>query len=82
MRTTMTLDPDVAAQIAERRRASGQPLRQVVNDLLRAGLLATEQTLASAPPYSTPSVSLGRCLAGPIDNVHEVLSLAEGDNRT
>ncbi|HVA33629.1 MAG TPA: hypothetical protein VNG31_05740 [Candidatus Baltobacteraceae bacterium] len=40
MRTTLTLDEDVAAKIAAEVRRSGRPLKQVVNDALRTGLAA------------------------------------------
>ena len=40
MRTTLTIEPDVANEIAERRRATGASLKRVVNDLLRKGLRA------------------------------------------
>ena len=38
MRTTLTIDDDVAVQIEERRRREGKSLKQVVNALLREGL--------------------------------------------
>ena len=38
MRTTLTIEDDVAARIEERRRRDGQSLKQVVNALLREGL--------------------------------------------
>lgn len=40
VRTTLTLDDDVAAALARRRAATGLGLREAVNDLLRAGLAA------------------------------------------
>lgn len=43
MRTTLTLDPDVAAALERRRRERGTGLKQEVNDLLRAGLVAADQ---------------------------------------
>ena len=43
MRTTLTLDDDVAVRIEERRRRDGQSLRQVVNRLLREGLRHDER---------------------------------------
>lgn len=46
MRTTLTIDDDVAAAIEERRRA-GEPLKRVINALLREGLQAGGQ--ASRP---------------------------------
>ena len=38
MRTTLTIDDDLAGQIEERRRREGSSLKQVVNTLLREGL--------------------------------------------
>ena len=38
MRTTLTIDDDIAVRIEERRRRDGQSLKQVVNALLREGL--------------------------------------------
>ncbi len=38
MRTTLTIEDDIAARIEERRRRDGQSLKQVVNTLLREGL--------------------------------------------
>ena len=37
-RTTLTLDDDVAARLAQEARARGVPYRTVVNEALRAGL--------------------------------------------
>ena len=49
MRTTLTIDDDIAARIEERRRTDGQSLRQVVNQLLREGLRSSER-----PPETRP----------------------------
>jgi len=80
MRTTLTIEDDVAVQLARLRVQRKATLKQVVNDALRAGL----QQLAGPPvrrkPYRTPSVSGGRCLVDSLDNVAEVLGIAEGDD--
>ena len=44
MRTTLTLDKDVAVLLKQEMRKSGRPLKQVVNDTLRAGFTAAKQT--------------------------------------
>jgi hypothetical protein len=41
MRTTLSLDPDVAAILRQRTEDSSQSLKQVVNQALRIGLAAT-----------------------------------------
>lgn len=45
MRTTLTLDDDVAAELKESAHRTGKPFKQVVNETLRAGLAANK-----APP--------------------------------
>lgn len=59
MRTTLSLDDDVAAAIRRRRAARGTGLKQEVNDLLRAGLAAEPAEPAGWEP---PSVTVGRVL--------------------
>jgi len=41
MRTTLTLDDDVAAELRRMVRTTGRPFKQVVNEALRVGLLRT-----------------------------------------
>jgi hypothetical protein len=79
MRTTLTLEPDVAAAIERLRRKRDRSLKEVVNDLLRKGLEQEE-----APPplerYRTSGASLGSCLVGSLDDVAETLAVAEGED--
>jgi hypothetical protein len=44
VRTTLTLDDDVAALLKKEARKSGEPFKQVVNRALRLGLTAPKQT--------------------------------------
>ena len=60
MRTTLSIDDDIAARIEERRRMTGQSLKQVVNQLLRAGLRSSER-LPEARPYRTKTQKLRLC---------------------
>jgi len=53
VRTTLTLDDDVAALIEAERRRTGETLRRVVNRLLRRGLVAG----APSPPRPLPTLS-------------------------
>jgi hypothetical protein len=63
MRTTLTLDDDVAAELARRRAQRGTGLRQEVNELLRAGLAATSRrSTDTEEPYELPSFDPGRAL--------------------
>ena len=75
MRTTLTIDDDIAVQL-ERMRCSGKgSLKQIVNDLLRAGLKNAHARPQTRKTHSTKSVRLGRCLIGSIDDVSEALSV-------
>lgn len=63
MRTTLTLDDDVAAALAQRRTQRGTPLRSEVNELLRAGLAATGNAATNADEaYELPTFDPGRAL--------------------
>ena len=76
MRTTLTLEPDVASQIERRRRDRGTSMKEEVNELLRAGLAAE----APEPTdYRLPAFDVGELLI-PIDDVHGALAIAEGDD--
>ncbi len=72
MRTTLTLDPDVAADLKRRSRRSGKPFRQVLNDAVRAGLRA--QDAPPPRPYRLKPVSMGGPLPG--INLDKALQLA------
>lgn len=79
MRTTLTLDNDVAArleQVARRRKLSR---KTVVNEALRAGLATIEAPAETGKPFQTAGFDLGPSLVGSLDNVEEVLARAEGE---
>jgi hypothetical protein len=80
IRTTLTLDDDVAALLARAQQVRKASRKVVVNDGLRRG---RKQVLAPPPPrrlFETKTVELGRCLAGRLDDVAEVLAMAEGED--
>ena len=81
MRTTLTLDKDVAAAPERLRKARKASLKQVVNEALRKGLTRmAAPPAAPRRPFRTRALSLGRCLVGNVDNVAEVLAIAEGED--
>jgi hypothetical protein len=59
MRTTLNLDDDVAALVSARAGRQGRSLSRVVNDLVRAGLQATNER-PELPPYDPPTFDTGR----------------------
>ena len=81
MRTTLTLDEDVAALIQRLRKSRKLGLKQLVNEALRTGL--RDMTTPDQRPkkhYRTPVVRLGRCLTGNLDDIAEALAVAEGED--
>lgn len=51
MRTTLTLDPDVAALLKKLVARSEKPFKQAVNDALRRGLTAEFKERSAKKPY-------------------------------
>jgi hypothetical protein len=79
MRTTLTLDKDVAVQLERIRRSRDASLKQVVNEALRQGLLQMAGKPRPRKVFRTKAVSLGPCLIGSLDDVAEALVVAEGE---
>ena len=79
MRTTLTLDDDVAALLKRALSRSRRPLKEVVNAALRDGLRLMVQPKRRSGSYRTSGVDLGQCLVGNVDDVAEVLAVAEGE---
>lgn len=69
MRTTLTLDDDLAVLLRRRARESGRPFRDVVNDALRTGLAEG----AAPRPVEVPEP---RRLGRPRVDLTQALSLA------
>jgi hypothetical protein len=79
MRTTLTLDDDIALQIDELRARRGVAFKEIVNDALRLGLEAMNRPARPRGRYRTPSTSLGECRLPDLDDVASVLAAAEGE---
>lgn len=78
MRTTITLDPDVAEKLnAEMRRRKTNNFKQTVNDVLRRGLLSHKE-LSAASPFKVRARRLGAKPGLQFDNVGELLEQLEG----
>ena len=80
MRTTLTLDDDVAARIERLRKTRNVSLKDLVNEALREGLKHLAAPQVERAPFRTEAVDLGRCLLGNVDNVAEALAVAEGES--
>ncbi len=79
MRTTLTIEDDVAAVLERLRKTRHVGLKAVVNEALRRGLQEMTRQAKRREPFRTRSLDLGRVLVGSIDNVAETLAVAEGE---
>ena len=77
MRTTLTIDADLATAIQERARRTGATWKEVVNDAIRNGLHAQPP---EPPRYVTPVYDPGPPLLVGVYGVHDLLAIAEGDS--
>jgi hypothetical protein len=80
MRTTLSIDDDVAAILLRLQQTRKMSLKAIINEALRHGLLQLTSSRPRRRPYRTPSVSLGRCLIGSLDDVSEAIAVAEGES--
>jgi Ribbon-helix-helix protein, copG family len=80
MRTTLTLDDDVAATLERLRRNRGIGLKQLINDALRRGLKEMSRRAGTREPVRTQAVALGRLRISSIDNIAEALAIVEGES--
>ena len=79
MRTTLTIDDDIAVVLVRLRKSRGVRLRDLINEALRRGLHDMRERPKERREFRTRSVDLGRVKIGSLDNIAEVLSIAEGD---
>ena len=80
MRTTLTLEDDVAVRLARVVKKRRQSLKAVVNEALRAGLEVMDAPKPVRAPFRTKGFNLGPSLVGSLDNVEEVLARVEGED--
>jgi hypothetical protein len=79
MRTTLTLDDDVAVQLERLRRERDASFKDVVNDTLRQGLRASRTPAAPRKPFRMKTFDGGKQLI-PLDNIAEALAILEGED--
>ena len=78
VRTTLTLDEDVAQKLKSEARRSGRSFRDVVNDMLRRGIESRRRVQPSTP-FKVVTRSLGKLRPGlHLDSVSDLLEQIEG----
>jgi hypothetical protein len=81
MRTTLTLDDDIAVQLTRLREERKVGLRAAVNEAMRAGLKQMLNPARSKrKACRTPVFHATRTLIGDMTNVSDMLAVAEGDD--
>jgi hypothetical protein len=81
MRTTLSLDDDVAAQLEAWREKQNLSFKQAVNSVLRRGLSEVSRPKARKP-FRTKPMDMGACRFANLDNIWEVLDEAENAGST
>ena len=79
MRTTLTLDDDVARLVEKETRRTGDSFKEVVNRMLRLGIIASKQP--SRKRFVVTPWKMGLPAGLSYDNVEELLDILEGPDR-
>lgn len=80
MRTTITLEDDVAASLKRLGKTRGLKFKALVNLVLREGIKTMMGPVRKRKTFQTRSVDLGSCRTANVDNVVEVLAVAESES--
>jgi predicted transcriptional regulator len=80
MRTTLTLDEDVAQRTKELAVKLKKPFKVVLNEALRKGLAEVEKPL-KCRQYRTNPHEMGLRDEFSIDNIQDLISQVEGENK-
>jgi hypothetical protein len=78
MRTTLTLDDDVAAKLKAESQRAGRPFREIVDETLRRGL-ESQRATAQRRAFRVTARDLGNLKPGLLlDNIAELIEHVEG----
>jgi hypothetical protein len=80
MRTTLTIDDDVAAELDRLRKVRDVGLKEIVNAALRCGLREMTSPPKRRRPFRTRPFDPGRVLIDNVDSVADVLALIESES--
>ena len=79
MRTTITLEDDVAKALSRITKEEDVSAKEIINNALREYMTRRAAPAVKKQNFRTATVDLGACLVGSLDDVGEALSLGEGD---
>ena len=79
MRTTLSIDKDVAALLESLRRRRDVRFKDLVNDALRRGPKEMGSRPKPRKPFRTRTADLGAPRLAGLDNVAEAIATTEGD---
>lgn len=80
MRTTITLEEDVAAALRRIGSKRKLPFKDLVNLLLREGIKSWSSSNSPKKQFVTKEVDLGSPRFSNVDNIGEVLAVAEKES--
>ena len=81
MRTTLSLDPDVAMLIEREVDTTKKTLKSVINDKLRLGFAVRPLDDGARSSQLPPPLNLGQPKVQNFDNIAEILELIQDDSR-
>ncbi len=79
MRTTLTIEDDVAVRLEKELKSRETSFKALINDVLRRGLDDLDRPAERRKPYVLCTVDLGECLVPNLDSVAEALAHGEGE---
>ncbi len=79
MRTTLTIEDDVAVRLERELKARKTSFKALINDVLRRGLDEMDRPAEPRTPYVLCTVDLGERLVPNLDSVAEALAHGEGE---
>lgn len=80
MRTTLTLEDDVAVRIERLRKEKDTSLKDIVNGLLRKALDDAKPVPAERPRVDVRIFNVESCALPNLDKIADVLAFAEGED--
>jgi hypothetical protein len=79
IRTTVTLDDDIVQLLTHESQAKGLPFGKLLNEMIRAGLLA-RHAQPNRPPHEIKSADMGTLPGVNYDNVFLLIERLEGNS--